>query len=323
MSDLFTKASRISTRTKFLTVSAVILLACGYSLRDELRALRHNAPRESINQISPTPTPSSQSSPYIAKSVSTPLDHELQETEELASPSPSAFDLPAPTESVEIEDTIQAPLPSSTSGTPEPISAPPQSSIDPQNVRRCMNGYYPCNRELLTTAERMEVEAAERKRNLSKCLNGYYPCDRDLLTTDELSQVDANETKRNLSRCLNGYYPCNRSLLTADEGLQTDVNEIRRNLSRCLNGYYPCNRSLLSSDEAAQVNRNEIKRNLSRCLNGYHPCNRSLLTADEATQVDAGEARRNYSRCLNGYSPCDRTRLSPEQAAEVERRRPN
>jgi hypothetical protein len=136
------------------------------------------------------------------------------------------------------------------------------------------------------------VSSSDRQ-NLSRCLNGYYPCDRNLLTKQEIIEVTVAETKRNLSRCLNGYYPCDRNLLTKQEIIEVTVAETKRNLSRCLNGYYPCDPDLLTQDQAAEVHSRDVARNLSRCLNGYYPCNRNLLTAADLAKVQARERARH------------------------------
>jgi hypothetical protein len=55
------------------------------------------------------------------------------------------------------------------------------------------------------------VPSNQDPKNLSRCLNGYYPCNRSLLSPDEVAQVDSLETKRNLGRCVAGYLPCSRT----------------------------------------------------------------------------------------------------------------
>ena len=151
-------------------------------------------------------------------------------------------------------------LSSSGESRPLPENAEQPHAQDFQNLTRCQNGYYPCNRQLLSPDQLADVDVRDTRRNLMRCQNGFYPCNRQLLTTDQLADVDVRETKRNLMRCQNGFYPCNRQLLTTDQLADVDVRDTKRNLMRCLNGYYPCNQQLLTSDELTHVQQRASQR---------------------------------------------------------------
>jgi hypothetical protein len=167
-----------------------------------------------------------------------------------------------------------------------PVPIPPLTPVPIKQPQESRSAVTSEKDELPKTKDSIAVSEPQ---NLSRCLDGYFPCNRSLLSAQQLIEVATRDTKRNLFRCLNGYFPCNPQLLTPAESTEVVASETRRNLSRCLSGYYPCRRNLLTPEQSADVDARELKRNSYRCLNGLYPCTLKLLTPGELAEVQARE----------------------------------
>ena len=253
MSNIFANIDRMSTGAKLFFVAIGVLLMLAYSLENQppkqqpVPALI-SAPAP-VSAPAPSPEPPAQPQPavggttkeprQIARSVAVSNAHESVQPAAPAASAVTSFPKPLPTSppparSSSVVTGLPAlnsqPLGLSSSGESRPL---PENAAQPhvqdfQNLTRCQNGHYPCNRQLLSPEQLADVDVREKGRNLTRCQNGHYPCNRQLLSPEQLADVDVREKGRNLMRCLNGHYPCNRQLLTPEQVTQVQQRASQR-----------------------------------------------------------------------------------------------
>ena len=109
------------------------------------------------------------------------------------------------------------------------VSATAQESQSSEaNYFNCLDGPYGCELDLLTDAQRTEVEEAEPRRNYFNCLDGPYGCELDLLTDAQRTEVEQAELRRNYFNCLDGPHGCELDLLTdAQQAVVATARESR------------------------------------------------------------------------------------------------
>ena len=110
-----------------------------------------------------------------------------------------------------------------------------------------------CELDLLTDAQRTEVEQAKPRRNYFNCLDGPYGCELDLLTDAQRTEVEQAKPRRNYFNCLDGPYGCELDLLTDAQRTEVEQAELRRNYFNCLDGPHGCELDLLTDAQQAVV----------------------------------------------------------------------